>query len=155
MIGVAERMVPWWSCHHDGMLTFGYILPRQAPVHNPYYSILLFYACALSFKELNENHLNIFILIQWVLLVCQDHVDCYAIGPGRSQVITCHLWEIGEDIIVTIIILPSHGIYIWTIIGDRAGLYVDLVRQSSKALVAFVLPMSVEDRLLLWMVVRS
>ena len=27
----------------------GYILPRQAPVHNPYYSALLSYACALSF----------------------------------------------------------------------------------------------------------
>ena len=26
--------------HHDGMLTFDYILPRQAPVHKPYYSAL-------------------------------------------------------------------------------------------------------------------
>ena len=69
--------------------------------------------------------------------------------------ITCHSREIGKDIIVTIIILPSHGTYIWTIIGDRAGPYVDLVRQPSEALVAFVLPGSIDDRLLLWMVVRS
>ena len=32
---------------------------------------------------------------------------------------------------------------------------LDLVRQSSEALVAFVLPMSIENRPLLWMVVRS
>ena len=32
---------------------------------------------------------------------------------------------------------------------------MDLVRQPSEALVAFVPPMSVEDRPLLWMVVRS
>ena len=32
---------------------------------------------------------------------------------------------------------------------------LDLVRQLSEALVAFVLPMSIEDRPLLWMVVRS
>ena len=69
--------------------------------------------------------------------------------------ITCHSREIGKDIIVTIIILPSHGIYIWIIIGDRAGPYVDLVRQPSEALVAFVSPVSVEDHPLLWMVVRS
>ena len=45
--------------------------------------------------------------------------------------------------------------YIWTIIRDRAGPYVDLVRQPSEALVAFIPPVSVDDRLLLWMVVRS
>ena len=32
---------------------------------------------------------------------------------------------------------------------------LDLVRQSSEVLVAFVPPVSIEDRLLLWMVVRS
>ena len=32
---------------------------------------------------------------------------------------------------------------------------LDLVRQLSEALVAFVLPMSIEDRPLLWMIVRS
>ena len=69
--------------------------------------------------------------------------------------ITYHSREIGKDIIVTIIILPSHGIYIWTIIRDRVGPYVYLVRQLSEALVAFVPPMSVEDRSLLLMVVRS
>ena len=69
--------------------------------------------------------------------------------------ITYHSREIGKDIIVTIIILPSHGIYIWTIIGDRVGPYVDLVRQPSEALVAFVPPVLVEDCPLMWMVVRS
>ena len=43
----------------------------------------------------------------------------------------------------------------WIIIGDQAGPYVDLVRQPSEALVAFVSPVSVEDHPLLWMVVRS
>ena len=32
---------------------------------------------------------------------------------------------------------------------------LDLVRHSSKARIALVLPVSIEDRLLLWMVVRS
>ena len=45
------------------------------------------------------------------------------------------------------------------IIGDRAEWYLDLdldlVRHSSEARIAFVLPMSIEDRLLLWMAVRS
>ena len=41
------------------------------------------------------------------------------------------------------------------IIGDQAGPFVDLVRQPSEALDAFVLLVSVEDRPLLWMVVRS
>ena len=48
--------------------------------------------------------------------------------------------------------------YIWIIIGDRTVLYLDghgLVRQLSEALVAFVSPVSIEDRSLLWMVVRS
>ena len=48
--------------------------------------------------------------------------------------------------------------YIWIIIGDWVGLYLDghgLVRQLSEALAAFVPPVSIEDRPLLWMVVRS
>ena len=32
---------------------------------------------------------------------------------------------------------------------------LDLVRHSSEAQIVFVLPVSIEDRLLLWMVVRS
>ena len=36
-----------------------------------------------------------------------------------------------------------------------SGLDLDLVRQPSEALVAFVPPVSIDDRLLLWMVVRS
>ena len=49
--------------------------------------------------------------------------------------------------------------YEWIIIGDRAKLYfgfeIDWVGQSSEALVALVPPVSIEDRPLLWMVVRS
>ena len=43
------------------------------------------------------------------------------------------------------------------IIGDRAEWYLDLdlVRRSRKAQIAFVPPVSIEDRLLLWMEVRS
>jgi hypothetical protein len=58
-----------WSNRNDGAMmivshrwnaNFGYILSRQAPVHNLYYFALLFYVCALSFKELNETHLHIY-----------------------------------------------------------------------------------------------
>jgi hypothetical protein len=49
--------------------------------------------------------------------------------------------------------------YIWIIIGDRAGLCLDLdldlIRQPREALVAFVPPVSIENHLLLWMIVRS
>ena len=43
------------------------------------------------------------------------------------------------------------------IIGDRAEWYLDLdlVRHSSEVWIALVLPMSIEDRPMLWMVVRS
>jgi hypothetical protein len=37
-----QNMVPWGSWHDDGILTFGYILSRQALVLNPYYSALYF-----------------------------------------------------------------------------------------------------------------
>ena len=40
-------------------------------------------------------------------------------------------------------------------IGRNGTLDLDLVRHSSKARIALVLPVSIEDRLLLWMVVRS
>ena len=30
----SRRMVPWRSCRHGGMQILGYILPRQASVHN-------------------------------------------------------------------------------------------------------------------------
>ena len=39
--------------------------------------------------------------------------------------------------------------------GCALDLDLDLVRQPSEALVAFVSPVSIEDRPLLWMVVRS
>jgi hypothetical protein len=45
--GARMIVVPWWNANFD------YVLPRQASVHNLYYSALYFYACALSFKELN------------------------------------------------------------------------------------------------------
>ena len=43
------------------------------------------------------------------------------------------------------------------IIGDRAEWYLDLdlVRHSSEARITLVLPVSIEDRPLLWIVVRS
>ena len=39
--------------------------------------------------------------------------------------------------------------------GQNGTLDLDLVRHSSKARIALVPPMSIEDRPLLWMVVRS
>ena len=66
------KMVYWYSLqemmrgvfYSDDLrmqiLTFKYILPRQAPVHNPYF-LQLNYICALSFKELNETHLHIYL----------------------------------------------------------------------------------------------
>ena len=43
------------------------------------------------------------------------------------------------------------------IIGDQAEWYLDLdlVRHSSEARIALVLPVSIEDRLLHWILVRS
>jgi hypothetical protein len=73
-------------------------------------------------------------------------------------VITGHSREIGK----ILLLLPSYSHYmeyIWIIIGDQARLYLDLdldlVRQPREALVASVPPVSIEDHLLLWMVVRS
>ena len=40
-------------------------------------------------------------------------------------------------------------------IGRNGTLDLDLVRHSSEARIALVLPVSIEDRPLLWMVVRS
>jgi hypothetical protein len=51
------------------------------------------------------------------------------------------------------------SIYIWMIIGDRTGLYLDLdldlVRQSERGSGCSYPPMSIEGRPLLWMVARS
>jgi hypothetical protein len=46
----------------DGILTFGYLLPRQAPVHNPYFLYIYIYPYPMSLTSI------------------QDRVDCYAIG---------------------------------------------------------------------------
>ena len=69
--------------------------------------------------------------------------------------ITCHSREIGK--ILLLLLYYYHMEYIWRIIGDRAEWYVDrdLVKRSSKARIALVPPVSIEDRPLLWMVVRS
>ena len=72
--------------------------------------------------------------------------------------IICHSREIEKDIIVIIIMLPSHEIYMdnnWRPRDHTLGLDLDLVRQPSKALVVFVPPVSIEDHPLLWMAVRS
>ena len=74
---------------------------------------------------------------------------------GRSRVIIFHSREIGK--ILLLLLYYYHMEYIWRIIGGRADWYLDLdlVRHSSKARIALVPPMSVKDRPLLWMVVRS
>jgi hypothetical protein len=62
-------------------------------------------------------------------------------------------------IIITIIMLPSHVIYICILIGDGARLDleldVDLVGQSERGSGCIVLSASIEDRPLLWTLVRS
>ena len=77
---------------------------------------------------------------------------CYRIRQKSS---TYHSREIGK--ILLLLLYYYHMDYIWMIIGDRVERYFGsgLVRHSSEARIAFVLPMSIEDRLLLWMVVRS
>ena len=79
----------------------------------------------MYFVHLVSNHLHIYILILWVLLVCQDHVDCYAIGYGRSRVITCHSREIGKILLLLLYYYHMEYIYIYIrmIIGDRAEWY--------------------------------
>jgi hypothetical protein len=74
-------------------------------------------------------------------------------------VITCHSREIEKDIIVTIILLLSHGIYMyynWRPGGTVLWIWMwTWLGNPSEVLVAFVLPMSIEDRPLLWTLVRS
>ena len=55
-----EEWCFWRSCRHDGKLTSDYTLPRQAPVHNPYFLQFKLYLC-IKFKELNETHLHIYL----------------------------------------------------------------------------------------------
>ena len=62
-----------------------------------------------------------YILIPWVLLVWQDRVDCYAIGPSRRRVITCHSREIGN--ILLLLLHYYHMEYIWQIIRDQTEWY--------------------------------
>jgi hypothetical protein len=54
---------------------------------------------------------------------------------GRSRVITCHSREIG-NILLLLLSCYYQMDYIWIIIGDRAGLYLefdmDLVGQSER-----------------------
>ena len=73
---------------------------------------------------------------------------------GRSQVIACHSREIGK--ILLLLLYYCHMEYIWRIMGTgRNGtLDLHLDRHSSEARIALVPPMSIEDRPLLWMVVR-
>ena len=62
-----------------------------------------------------------------------------------------------KDIIVVMIILLSHGIYMndkWEI-GRNGTLDLDLVWHSSEARIAIVMPVSIEDRLLHWILFRS
>ena len=71
--------------------------------------------------------------------------------------ITCHSLEIGK-ILLLLLSYYYHIEYIWMIIEDQdcaLDLDLDLVRHLSEAPVVFVPPESIEDRLLLWMVVRS
>jgi hypothetical protein len=90
IIGISMDRGVNWSGGNDGALMIVshrwnanlVILPRQAPVHNPYYSALLFYACALSLKELNETHLYIYIYIYPISLtsmIGSCSVLCYMI----------------------------------------------------------------------------
>jgi hypothetical protein len=75
-------------------------------------------------------------------------VEWFPVTRKRWEIYYCYCYH------VTI----TWDIYIWIIIGDRTGLGLDgldLVGQQSGALVAFVLPTSIKDRLLLWTLVRS
>ena len=65
--------------------------------------------------------------------------------------ITCHSREIGK-ILLFLLSYNYHIEYIWMIIEDQdcaLDLDLDLVRQPSEAPVAFVPPVSIEDRPLL------
>jgi len=50
------------SCPKDGgiLTLYNTSLPRQAPVHNPYFSSTYYYVCALSFRSfLKPTYINI------------------------------------------------------------------------------------------------
>jgi hypothetical protein len=74
-------------------------------------------------------------------------------------VITYHSREI-ENILLLLLSCYYHMEckYIWIIIEDRAGLYLDWIwtwLATERTQVAIVLPVSIENHPLLWMVVRS
>ena len=73
----------------------------------------------------------------------------------RSRVIAYHTREIGNILLLWLYYYPLE--YIWMIIGDRAEWYFGsgLGWHSSEARVALVLPVSVKDRPLHWVLVRS
>jgi hypothetical protein len=72
---------------------------------------------------------------------------------GRSRVIACHSWEIG-NILLLLLSCYYHMDYIWITIGDRAGLYLELdmelVGQSERGSGWFVPLVSIKDRSLHW-----
>ena len=55
--GALMIVPPRWSAN------FWLYLTQASPGAKPLLFCTLFYACALSFKELNENHLHIYNLI--------------------------------------------------------------------------------------------
>jgi hypothetical protein len=59
-LALTQKMVPWWTCPGDDILTIGYIFTQASPSAQPLLFCALFYACALGFKELNETHLHIY-----------------------------------------------------------------------------------------------
>jgi hypothetical protein len=73
-------------------------------------------------------------------------------------VITCHLREVG-NILWLLLSCYYHMEYIWIIIGDRAGLYLeldmDLVGHSERGSSCIVPPVLIKDRPLHWTLVKS
>jgi hypothetical protein len=63
---VAKKMVPWWSCHHGGMLTLVKSYPGKPRCIT--LIILHFILClCIKFQKFNEIHLYIYI---YILILC-------------------------------------------------------------------------------------
>ena len=111
-----ELLVRWYfwrSCHQDGILTFGYMLPRQVPVHNPYFRHFILCLC-IKFQGVEWNPLAYIYLYPMSLtsMIGSCRLLCYR-TPDRNRVIACHSREIGNILLLLLYQCHLEYIYEW------------------------------------------
>ena len=97
-------------------------------------------------------YIYIYIFTLWVLLVFQDHVDCYATGTGRSRSIACHSRDIGNMLLYHYHLENINGgkkkwwpdrDMVWVLVGVRGCVATD---GGHRLVTLLSLSMSVKDR---------